>query len=178
MINTEQRNQLLDLEREELDGPEAFVEAAEVAEPDVAKRVTLLQRLSRMRVVERVQMAVKGNREERMLLIRDPCRVVQRAVLQSPQLTEREVESFAGMASLGEEALRLIATNRKYRKNYTIVRSLMSNPKTPLEISLHLLPTVTAQDLKSLVSNKNIPDTLRTAANRLQRQRASQRESS
>ncbi|MGH9681453.1 MAG: hypothetical protein ACRD4Y_16015 [Candidatus Acidiferrales bacterium] len=177
VVTVEQRGQLLDLQRDDLDAPESFAEAAEEAEPDRAKRETLLQKLSRLRVVERVQMAIKGNRDERMLLIRDPCRVVQRAVLQSPQLTDREVESFAGMASLGEEALRIIASNRKYRKNYTIVRTLMFNPKTPLEITLHLLPTVKAQDLKMLISNKNIPETLRTTANRLQRQRSSQRES-
>jgi hypothetical protein len=177
VINAEQRGQLLDLQREELESVEAFVEAAEAAEPDKAKRETLLQKLSRLRVVERVQMAIKGNRDERLLLIRDPCRVVQRAVLQSPQLTDREVESFAGMASLGEEALRMIAGNRKYRKNYTIVRALMFNPKTPLEITLHMLPSVAPQDLKMLVTNKNVPDTLRTSANRLQRQRSSQRES-
>jgi hypothetical protein len=177
VINSEQRGQLLDLQREELDALETFVEAAEEVEPDKAKRVTLLQKLSRLRVVERVQMAIKGNRDERMLLIRDSCRVVQRAVLQSPQLTDREVESFAGMASLGEEALRMIAGNRKYRKNYSISRALMFNPKTPLEVSLHMLPGAAAQDLKMLVTNKNVPDTLRTAANRLHRQRSSQRES-
>lgn len=177
VINSEQRGQLLELQREELESEEAFLEAAKETEPDGAKRETLLQKLSRLRVVERVQLAVKGNRDERMLLIRDPCRVVQRAVLQSPQLTDREVESFAGMASLGEEALRMIAGSRKYRKNYTITRALMFNPKTPLEITLHMLPNVAPQDLKMLVSNKNIPDTLRTSANRLQRQRASQRES-
>jgi hypothetical protein len=70
----------------------------------------------------------------------------------------------------------MIATNRKYRKNYTIVRTLMFNPKTPLEITLHLLPTVKALDLKMLTASKNVPETLRTSANRLQRQRASQRE--
>jgi hypothetical protein len=177
VINAEQRGQLLDLQREEIESVEAFVVAAEAAEPDKIKRETLLQKLSRLRVVERVQMAVKGNRDERLLLIRDPCRVVQRAVLQSPQLTDREVESFAGMASLGEEALRMIAGNRKYRKNYTIVRALIFNPKTPLEITLHMLPSVAPQDLKMLVTNKNVPDTLRTSANRLQRQRSSQRES-
>jgi len=176
VVTVEQRNQLLELQREELESMEAFVEAAETVEPDKAKRVTLLQKLSRLRVVERVQLALKGGRDERTLLIRDPCRVVQRAVLQSPQLSDREVETFAGMASLGEEALRLIATNKKYRKNYAIMRKLMTNPKTPLEISLHLLPTVAAQDLKLLVSNRNIPDTLRTAANRLQRQRSVTRE--
>jgi hypothetical protein len=176
VINAEQRVQLLDLEREELDAPEAFVQAAEAAEPDVEKRTTLLQKFSTMRVVERVQRAIKGSRDERGLLIRDPCRVVQRAVLQSSQLTEREVESFAGMASLGEEALRMIATNRKYRKNYTIVRALMFNPKTPLEITLHLLPTVKGPDLKVLITNKNVPETLRTTANRLQRQRSAPKE--
>jgi hypothetical protein len=178
VVTAEQRNQLLELQREELEAKGSFADAAEVVEPDKAKRETLLQKLSRMRVVERVQMAIKGNRDERMLLIRDPCRVVQRAVLQSPQLSDREVESFAGMASLGEEALRLIAINRKYRKNYAIVRALMFNPKTPLEVTLHMLPNIAAKDLKFLTGNKNIPDTLRTAANRLHRQRAAQRESS
>ena len=177
VVTAEQRNQLVDLQREDLDAVEAFAEAAEEVEPDAAKRETLLQKLSRMRVVERVQLAIKGNRDERLLLIRDPCRVVQRGVLQSPQLTEREVESFAGMAGLGEEALRMIATSRKYRKNYTIVRALMFNPKTPLEVTLHLLPTAKALDLKMLTTSKNVPETLRTAANRLQRQRASTRDS-
>ena len=177
VVTAEQRNQLLELQREELEAKGSFADAAEVVEPDKAKRETLLQKLSRMRVVERVQMAIKGNRDERMLLIRDPCRVVQRAVLQSPQLSDREVETYAGMASLGEEALRLIAVNRKYRKNYTVVRALMNNPKTPVEITLHLLPNIMAQDLKLLMGNKNIPDTLRTAALRLHRNRSTQRES-
>ena len=172
----EQKNQLLELQREELESVDAFVDAAELAEPDKAKRETLLQKLSRLRVVERVQLAIKGNRDERILLIRDPCRVVQRAVLQSPQLSDREVESFAAMASLSEEALRLIAVNRKYRKSYTITRALMFNPKTPLEVTLHLLPSAKATDLKLLSGSKNIPETLRTSAVRLQRQRSRNRD--
>jgi len=125
-------------------------------------------------VVERVQMAMKGTREARSLLIRDPCRVVQRAVLVSPQLSDREIEGFASMTALTEETLRLIASNRKFRKNYTVKRALVNNPKTPVDVSLHLLPTVTPQDLKLLTTNKNIPDVLRAAANRLQRQRSGQ----
>jgi hypothetical protein len=178
VVTAEQRNQLLELQREEPEAIQAFVDAAEAAEPDLAKRETLLQKLSRMRVIERVQLAMKGNREARILLIRDPCRVVQRAVLQSAQLTDSEVESFAAMPGLGDEALRLIAANRRFRKNYSVTRALINNPKTPLEITLHLLPTVTPQDLKLLTGNKNVADTLRTAATRLQRQRAAKKESS
>ena len=146
-------------------------------EPDKVKRETLLQKLSRLRVVERVQLALKGGREERLLLVRDPCKVVQRAVLQSPQLSMQEVESFASMATLSEETLRLIAGNRKFRKSYTVLRGLMFNPKTPLEITLHLLPHMKAQDLKFLTTNKNVADTLRTASMRLQRQRSTVRDS-
>ena len=177
VINAEQRALLVELQRAEPEPVEAFVEAAEAAEPDKAKRETLLQKLGRMRVVERVQRALKGGRDERLLLIRDPCKVVQRAVLQSPQLSEQEVESFANMASLTDETLRLIAGNRKFRKNYTITKALMFNPKTPLEVTLHFLPLVKPLDLKFLAGNKNISDTLRTAATRLMRQRAVVRES-
>lgn len=175
VVSPEQRVQLLDLQREDLEPEDAFAEAAKEAEPDVKKRETLLQKLSCMRVVERVQRALKGGREERMLLIRDPCKVVARAVLQSPLISEQEVENFAGMASLTDETLRLIAGNRKFRKNYAVVRGLMFNPKSPLEVTLHLLPHLKAQDLKFLTMSKNIPETLRTAAFRLQRQRASER---
>ncbi len=174
VVTSEQRNQLLELQREEPEGMEAFLEAAEFAEADAAKRQTLLQRISHLRVVERVQMAMKGTREARSMLIRDPCRVVQRAVLLSPQLSDREIEGFAAMTALSEETLRLIAANRKFRKNYTVKRALMNNPKTPADVTLHLLPTITPQDLKLLTTNKNIPDVLRAAANRLQRQRSGQ----
>ena len=176
-LTAEQRHQLQELQQESSD-PAAIEQAVAEAEPDRARRQTLLQRLARMRVVERVQLALKGNREERLALIRDPCKVVQRAVLQSSRISDREVEAFAAMANLSEEVLRLIGVNRAFRKNYTVVRNLVNNPKTPLDISLHLLPTINAQDLKMLTSNKNIPDTLRTQAVRLQRQRSKTRESS
>lgn len=169
-LTAEQRLQLQELLQEESD-PAALEEAVAAAEPDLVKRQSLLQRLARMRVPERVQLALKGNREERMTLIRDPCKVVQRAVLQSPRITEREVEAFAAMANLNDEVLRLIAMSRKFMKNYTVLRNLMSNPKSPLDITLHLLPSLNEHDLKLLTTNKNIPETLRTAANRLQFQR-------
>ncbi len=176
VINAEQRILLQELQRAEPEPLEAFVDALEAIEPDKEKRETLLQKLGRLRVVERVQMALKGGRGERLLLIRDPCKVVQRAVLQSPQLSEQEVESFANMASLTDETLRLIANNRKFRKNYAILKGLMFNPKTPLEVTLHLLPHLKPLDLKFLTGNKNVADTLRTAAARLMRQRTAQRD--
>jgi hypothetical protein len=149
----------------------ALAEAVSEAEPDASKRETLLQRLSKMTVAQRVQFAIKGGSEARRTLIRDNSKVVQRAVLQSPRLTDQEVEQFASMSTLTDEILRLIANNRVFRKNYTVVRNLLNNPKTPLDVSLHMLPLINVMDLKRLTTNKNIPETLRTTAQKLHRQR-------
>ena len=149
-----------------------LADAAAEAEPDPIRRQTLLQQITRMTVSQRVQFAMKGGSEARRTLIRDSNKVVQRAVLQSPRLTDQEVEAFASMPNLTDEILRAIATNRNFRKNYVVVRNLMNNPKTPLDVSLHMLPILNALDLKRLSMNKNIPETLRSTANKLLRTRA------
>ena len=175
-ITADQKNQLRELHAEgNFPDQAALAEAAAAAEPDEARRQTLLQRISKMTVAQRVQFAIKGGSDARRTLIRDSNKVVQRAVLQSPRLTEQEVEAFASMANLTEEILRLIAGNRNFRKNYVVVRNLINNPKTPLDVTLHMLPMINAVDLKKLTMNKNIPETLRTAAFKLQRTRADQK---
>jgi hypothetical protein len=170
-VTVEQKNLLHELRGTSID-ESALAEAAAEAEPDSAKRQTLLQRLAKMTVAQRVQFAIKGGSEARRTLIRDSNKVVQRAVLQSPRLTDQDVEAFASMSTLTDEILRLIANNRKFRKNYVVVRNLLNNPKTPLDVSLHMLPMLNPMDLKKLATNKNIPETLRTTAAKLQRQRS------
>jgi hypothetical protein len=171
-LTADHKNTLQELRSAALLDPTRLAELAEEAEPDPVKRQTLLQQVSRMNVSQRVQFAMKGSGEARRALIRDSNKVVQRAVLQSPRLTDQEVEAYASMTSLTDEILRQIATNRKFRKNYTVVRNLMNNPKTPLDVTLHMLPILNAVDLKKLTSNKNVPETLRTTAFKLHRTRA------
>jgi hypothetical protein len=146
-------------------------EAAAEIEPDPVKRESLMQRVAHMNVVQRLTLALKGGRSERMLLIRDPNKLVQRCVLQSPRLTETEVEAFAAMTSLPAETLRAISLTRVFMKNYSVVRNLVNNSKTPLDVSLHLFPRLTATDLMKLTANKNVPETLRSTAIKLHRKR-------
>jgi hypothetical protein len=169
-LTAEHKNLLQELLGSSIDEG-VLAEAALEAEPDAARRQTLLQRLATMSVSQRVQFAVKGGSEARRTLIRDSNKVVQRAVLQSPRLTDQEVENFATMTSLTDEILRLIANNRNFRKNYSVVRNLLNNSKTPLDVSLHMLPMLNPMDLKKLTTNKNVPETLRTTALKLQKQR-------
>jgi hypothetical protein len=175
-LTADQKNTLHELRSPGTPGDDkALADAAAEAEPDAHRRQTLLQQIARMTVSQRVQFAIKGGSEARRTLIRDGSKVVQRAVLQSPRLTDQEVESFASMANLTDEILRLMANNRVFRKNYVVVRNLMNNPKTPLDVTLHMLPLLNPVDLKKLSMNKNVPDTLRTTAAKLIKTRADQK---
>jgi hypothetical protein len=142
-----------------------------VPEAEANRRRTLIQKIASMTVVQRIQLAIKGPREARTALIRDSNKIVQRAVLQSPRMTEQDVENFASQTNLAVEVLRLISMNRGFMKNYTVVKNLANNPKTPLDISLRLLVRLTPNDLRHLSGNKNIPETLRTASLKLIRAR-------
>jgi len=170
-ITLDQKNQLNELLSDAMPDMEALADALADAEPDNERRKTLLQQISTMTVSQRVKFAMKGGSEARRTLIRDNNKVVQRAVLQSPRLTDQEVEAFASMTNLTDEILRLIGKNRNFRKNYNVVRNLLNNGKAPLDCSLGLLPMLNPPDLKKLGMNKNIPETLRATAVKLMRKR-------
>ena len=147
--------------------PEApLVDAEPSDEPDDAEedRDSVFQRLAQMTFPQRLKAAVKGTKEMRAILIRDPNKLICATVLSSPKLTEQEVESFARMATIPEDVLRTIATNRTWTKNYTIVLGLTKNPKTPLAVSLNLMNRLNARDMNSLSVDRNVPEPLRIAA--------------
>jgi hypothetical protein len=171
-VTLEQKAQLNELLSDETPDEAALVLAAAELEMDEERRKTLLQQISAMTVAQRVKFAMKGGADARRVLIRDTNKVVQRAVLQSPRLTDQEVEQFASMTNLTDEILRLIGKNRNFRKNYSVVRNLLNNGKAPLDVTMNLLPMLNPMDLKRLTMNKNVPETLRTTAVKLQRQRS------
>jgi hypothetical protein len=136
-------------------------------EPETEEeKLSVLQQLSAMTVPQRVKAAMKGSREMRSVLIRDPNKLVALAVLSSPKMTEMEIESIARMGSVSEDVLRTIAQARAWTKSYTVVLALVKNAKTPLAFSMHLLNRLTEKDLKQLSTNRNVPETLRIAARR------------
>ncbi|HEY1526773.1 MAG TPA: hypothetical protein VGH51_11095 [Candidatus Angelobacter sp.] len=142
-------------------------------EANEQKRLTVLQRVSKLNVGKRIQLGFIGNKEERALLIRDTARLVQNAVLSSPKLTDAEAESFAGSKNLQENVFREIARQRRFLKLYPVVRNLVNNPRCPLDVSLTLVKTLMVYDLKSLRHNKNVPDTIRKVAAKLYLEKAS-----
>jgi hypothetical protein len=133
------------------------------SEEGEATRESATQRLGQMSIAERMKAAMKGTKEERSILIRDPNKLVSASVLSSPKLTESEVEAFAKMASVSEEVLRVIGTNRAWVKNYGIIAALTRNPKTPLAVSIHFVQRLNDRDLKMIALDRNLQEPLKLA---------------
>ena len=129
-----------------------------------AERGSALQKISKLDIKGRIQMAMKGTKEERSILIRDSTKLVALAVLESGKITDGEVEKFASQKNVLEAVLRQIPMKRRYVKNYNVVRNLVANPRTPLDVSLALMKNLLVSDLRNLSSNKEVSDTIRKLA--------------
>jgi hypothetical protein len=136
------------------------------AEKKSTERISVLQKIAKLTVGQRVQLAMKGNKEERSILIRDGSKLVSSAVLVSPKVTDAEIETFAGLKNVQEQVLRDIARAPKYKKNYLIIKALTNNPRTPMDVSLTLMGNLMVNDLKTLSMNKNVPETVRKVAHK------------
>jgi hypothetical protein len=139
--------------------------------PVADRRDSALQKISKLNITGRIALAMRGTKEERSILIRDSTKLVAVAVLDSPKVSDGEVEKFALQKNVLEAVLRAIPMRRKYAKNYGIMRNLVFNPRTPLDLSLGLIKNLLIHDLKNLSGNKEISDTVRKAALRMFKQR-------
>jgi hypothetical protein len=149
-------------------GPKTVAPEKAQAEP---KRENALQKISHLDVKGRIQLALKGNKEERSLLIRDGTKVVALAVLEAPKLSDGEVEKFASQKNVLEAVLRQIPLKRRFMKNYKVVRNLVANPRTPLDLGLGLMKNLLIADLKNLSANKEVSETIRKLAMKMYKQK-------
>jgi hypothetical protein len=135
------------------------------------QRGSALQKIAKLDTKGRILLAMKGTKEERSLLIRDGTKIVALAVLESPKVTDSEVERFATQKNVLEAVLREISMKRRFVKQYPIVRNLTFNPRTPIDVSLGLLKNLLIQDLRHLSGNKEVSDTVRKLATKMFRQK-------
>ena len=131
------------------------------------ERIAMINRIMKMGVKDRVKLGMKGDREARNILIRDPNKLVSSAVINNPRITEQEVESIAAMRSMSEEILRQIAASRQWARNYNIGHLLVKNPRTPLGSAMTIMTKLQLRDLIALQKNRNVSEAVRKQALRL-----------
>ena len=152
----------------EAEVPAAPVPAAEVDEAgltEAAKR-SLFARVATMTVVQKIRLAYRGNKEERMFLVQDRNRLVSAAVLKSPKTRDGDAEAIANMKSVSEDVLRGITFRRDWMRHYGIMRNIVKNPRSPIDVTLSLVIRLNAKDQKTLASDRNVPDAVRAFARR------------
>jgi len=148
-------------------GTDTIAVPAELVNDEQPPPPSLLQRIQSMTVAERIKLALRGNREARMVLFRDPNRLIRRFVLQNPRIGDDEIIALAKNRSADDELLRIIADNRELSKNYQIRFALVTNPKTPVALALRFIGSLGDRDVRALAKSKNVPNAVAAAAKRI-----------
>jgi hypothetical protein len=120
-----------------------------------------------MKVGEKLKLALKGNKEARSILIRDPNRLIHRFVLQNPRISDEEVLAIARNRNLDQELLRKIGEHKNWPRNSLVRLALVTNPKTPLATALPLVNQLAERDLRVIAKSKNVSATIVTQVRRL-----------
>jgi hypothetical protein len=162
----EQAAQLLEVDVGDLLSASEIMGGEEFLESDDEEIRTAYQKIIELNAAQKAILAMKGGREERLILIRDTNKVVALAVLRNGRLTENEVESIAKMRNVTDEVLRGIGTNRDWIKNYAVVHALLCNPRTPPGISTNFVSRLQNRDLKNLSTSRDVPELIRKMAKR------------
>ncbi|TMB30834.1 MAG: hypothetical protein E6J61_11880 [Deltaproteobacteria bacterium] len=132
------------------------------------KRLTIAQKISKLSIAKKIEWAnKKGNKEVRTILLRDPNKLVQLAVVQSPRISEGEIAKVANTRTAPGEVLQHIYNNRQLTKNYTIKVNLVNNPKVPVAVAMRFLVLLRSSELKGVSKNRNISPALQTQARKL-----------
>jgi hypothetical protein len=128
-------------------------------------------RLTSLTVAQRIRVAFRGTREERLFLIRDPNRLVSTAVLKSPKTNEADAEAIANMKSVSEDVLRSLAQRREWMKKYALMAAIVKNPRSPIDVTLPLVLRLSQRDQTALATDRNVPEAVRVTAKRIVQRR-------
>ena len=139
---------------------------AEHKAQDIQKE-RLVRKIQKMNVSEKIKVAMKGSSEARGILSKDSNKLVILAVLDNPRITDSEIESMSKNRSTLEDALRVIAKNRDWMKNYPIMYGMVTNPKTPPAIAMRYIPKLKKRDIELLSKNKNVSEAVRAMSKKL-----------
>jgi len=144
---------------------------AELAEEAELAGKSSFSKIMLMNTYEKIMRALKGTREERSILVNSRNNLVARAVLASPKLSDNEVDGFAASRSVTQQVIRTIAENPRWLRRYSVVVSLVGNPKTPIQVAMRLLPRLNERDLKRISFDRNVPPPVRQQAGRVRQRR-------
>jgi len=139
------------------------------AEPEAVReqRETLHQKMIRLDITGKIRLAKMGSREERMMLVKSPNKLICTAAVRSPKITDSEVASIVQLRNVHEDVLRLVSVRQEWTRRYSVVVSLVKNPRTPVGVAMKFLNRLTPMDLRIVGRSRDIPEVLRKTSQRM-----------
>ena len=174
-LNTEKKeeiskNEVIEDVKEIISKDKKFLENKEESKEEMPeieierKVITVLQKINEMKVPEKVKLALLGTKVERMILVRDPNKIVANAVIESPKISQEEISLLIKNRSVPGEIIGKIANNREYTKNYSIVLGLIQNPKTPITSAISFIKKLHIRDLQLIIRDKEVNPIIKNLA--------------
>jgi hypothetical protein len=160
----EEAARLLDVDVGELFASSEILDGEEFELAEDPEIRSAYRRILTLNTAQKAMLAMRGGREERLILVRDSNKVVALCVLRNPRMNDQEVEAMARMRNVSDEVLRTIGSHREWVKSYAVVSALVKNPKTPPGISTNFILRLNSFDLKNLIRDKNVPEIIRKMA--------------
>ena len=133
-------------------------------EEQTEKREKIQITISKMNIGEKTKLAMMGNLEIRKILIKDPIKLIAKAVLGNNGITAKEIALIAGNAATPIELISHIASTKSLNKHYQVKMALVANPKLPIKMGMRLLEVIRMADLKKIAKSRGISATLRQRA--------------
>ncbi|MGH1346299.1 MAG: hypothetical protein ACRBN8_32330 [Nannocystales bacterium] len=143
-----------------------FARAKGDAPADESKTGNLRLRITRMSSLEKQDLALTGNRLERLALLKDSNKALHALVLKNRKISSDEVRMLAGFRNANPQALQKIAGNSEWVRDGRIVSALVGNPKTPPQIAVRLLDRLPSAELRRLARATDVPPAISKAARR------------
>jgi hypothetical protein len=113
---------------------------------------------------ERKSLARTHDREQILLMLRDPHPDVVAILLDNPHITESDVVRIASARPAVPASLSRLAAHARWSVRHAIKRALVLNPSTPLADAIRIATTLRSQELRELAADHSLPEPLRTHA--------------
>jgi hypothetical protein len=113
---------------------------------------------------QKIQLALHGDKPQRMAILREQNKMLHSYVLRNPQLQLDEVVFIARMTTIAPDLLAFIASRREWAERPEIASALVRNPKTPVPLAVRMLDRLGGPELRQLAKQSNVREAIQRAA--------------
>ena len=137
---------------------------------DARLRQSLYDRIRQLNRTQKILLALRTDREARMILLKSYDPQVYHYLCKNPRLTTEEVVELTKSDLLTVPTIELITRNREWMKNERIKLHLAVHPKSSVGVALNVLSLLSERSVKEVARNPYVRGAVRKAAlNLLQR---------